>query len=75
MDYDVWLMCRDQFPGKTYGNARRIYRRVQANKREKGRLGSHVEKGRMRADRAQDAVDEREALVAGAVVHPVREAG
>jgi hypothetical protein len=67
MDYDAWLLNREKFPGKTFSSARSKYRR--------GRLGSHVEQDCVRADRAQDAVGEREALVAGAVVHPVREAG
>lgn len=67
MDYDAWLVNRDLFPGKTFSVARSKYR--------KGRLGSHVEKDDMRGGRAQAAVDERPALVAGALVHPVRTDG
>lgn len=67
MDHEMWLQNRSQFPGKTLTDSRRRYR--------KGRLGSHVQNDRMRGGRAQEAVDDGEALVAGALVHPVRADG
>jgi hypothetical protein len=70
MDYDAWLMNRDLFPGKTFSEARRKYRRA----RMEG-LGSHVEKDDMRGVRAQVAVAGGAALVAGALVRPVRTDG